>query len=253
MLRGINASLGWVAATTCTMLFSTTCSLRQGLCFTAPFPIFGDRVRFPRGCTYLEDRAHWLLLRSPPSTNNDQDYPDFGEPPDTGSLRMLSRRDVNSQCLTRSLNPYCLYGDRAGPDDLTMIGTLRLPEVRWDHGVVSREASAWSFAPQLREYFKFIRLYSNTVLTVLYAGLRGEHVSITVPAGGPEGRRWPTGTVTVFFQSSRHLQVSIWSEAFAILIDCLIHAYYRFLRSSTAQDPTLRASTSTWALSSPRL
>ena len=100
--------------------------------------------------------------------------------------------------------------------------------------------SGWSFAPQLREYFEtqFTRPYSDAVLTVLHAGLRGAHVSIEVPAGGTDGRRWPAGTVTVFFQSSRHLQVSIWSEAFAILVDCLILAYYRFLRSSTAQDPT---------------
>ena len=65
---------------------------------------------------------------------------------------------------------------------------------------------------------------------------------LEVPAGGANvnGQRWPTGLVTVFSQSSRHLQVSIWSEAFASLVNSLMLAYYRFqdlCRSSTAQDP----------------
>ena len=49
---------------------------------------------------------------------------------------------------------------------------------------------------------------------------------------------WPAGTVTVFFQSSGHLQVSIWAEAFATLIDSLVCAYYRLLRAVAAPDPT---------------
>ena len=43
--------------------------------------------------------------------------------------------------------------------------------------------------------------------------------TIGIPEGGPEDWPWPAGAVTVFFQSSRHIQVSVWSEAFAILID----------------------------------
>ena len=48
-----------------------------------------------------------------------------------------------------------------------MIDKLRSPAVLWASDVVSREGSAWAFAPQLREYFEFVWLCSNTVLTTL--------------------------------------------------------------------------------------
>ena len=180
-----------------------------------------------------------LLLRSLPNITNHNDYPDYGDPPDIGALRMLTRRDVNSLYITRSINPYALYGERARPDDLALIGDLRLPLALWGDDTISGEENVWTFAPPLREYFEysFRRDHNSpTVMSVMHAGLRGAHVSLNVPPGESNSRSWPPGPVHVFFQSSRHLQMSLWSEAFAVLIDSFIFAFFRLLHSSHAQD-----------------
>ena len=206
--------------------------------FFCAFPHSHSPVSYPSELTLIGPHD-CLLLRSSPNITNHTDYPDYGDPPDTGGLRMMTPRDINSPHVTRSVNPYALYGDRARPEDLALIRDLRLPLAQWSDDTISAEENFWTFAPPLREYFEYSSRQDHdtpTVMSVMHAGLRGAHVCLHVPPGESNSRSWPTGPVHVFFQSSRHLQVSLWSEAFAVLIDSLIFAFYRLLHSSHAQD-----------------
>ena len=206
--------------------------------FFCAFPNSHSPVSYPSELT-LTGPHDCLLLRSSPNTTNHTYWPDYGDPPDPGGLRMMTPRDINSPHVTRSVNPYTLYGDRARPEDLALIRDLRLPLAQWSDDTISTEENFWTFAPPLREYFEYFTRDDHdtpTVMSVLHAGLRGAHVCLHVPEGESNSRSWPTGPVHVFFQSSRNLQVSLWSEAFAVLIDSLIFAFYRLLHSSHAQD-----------------
>ena len=203
--------------------------------FFCAFPNTHSPVSYPSEVT-LTGWHNRLLLRSSPNTTNHTYWPDYGNPPDPGGLRMLTPRDINSAHVTRSVNPCILYGARALPEDLALIRDLCLPLAQWSDDTISTEENTWTFAPPLREYFEYSTrddFDTPTVMSVMHAGLRGAHVCLHVPEGGGN---WPSGPVHVFFQSSRNLQVSIWSEAFAVLIDSLIFAFYRLLHSSHAQD-----------------